>query len=155
MKIIICLHGEDYLNSKPSGLVSTSSPCWLQARPVMLGSAKVVIKGPSVWNAETRTQRMTSASRHAKTCASTALRVCRQHAHDTDMITSAHALRTPQSQSFANSQNLGSQKTHNISRILRIVVKQLNSKKKLLFASQIFLQSSYNLAYILDVIWLI
>lgn len=106
------LAGEDYLNSKPSGLVSTSSPCWLQARPVMLGSAKVVIKGPSVWNAETRTQRMTSASRHAKTCASTALRVCRQHAHDTDMITSAHALRTPQSQSFANSQNLGSYTRH-------------------------------------------
>lgn len=110
----------------------------------MLGSAKVVIKGPSVWNAETRTQRMTSASRHAKTCASTALRVCRQHAHDTDMITSAHALRTPQSQSFANSQNLGSYKTHNISRILCIVIKQLESKKIIIVPHKSFCNAVIN-----------
>lgn len=74
----------------------------------MLGSANVVIKGPRVGNADIRTHLDSSDKRLAYTGANTVLRVSKQHAHDTDIITSAHAFRTPQTLSRQSSTNFGS-----------------------------------------------
>lgn len=117
-KIILYNWVRLHLNSKPKD-VRINSPWWLYASWAMLGLANVKMKGPSVWNAGIRTHRITSASRLANTGASTFFRVCSEQAQDTDMITSAHALRTLQSLSLASSQNLGSW-NNNMDNLIRI-----------------------------------
>lgn len=68
----------------------------------MVGSAKVEMKGPSVWKADIRTHLLSSFSNLAKIGASIEHLDEGEQAHETDITTSAQAFLTPQISSLHN-----------------------------------------------------